>query len=330
MKLVLTGATGFLGQRTLEHLVNDDRIHSIIANGRKIKNEIQVFKHEKIKYLLGDVSDEKFAFKLLLNATHVVHAAGLSSPWGTYTDFEKANLITQKNLISAAKKNQLKKFIHISTPSMYFELLDKMDVKEDDPLPKNLVNDYALTKRLAEIELINSELPYVILRPRALIGRGDTVIMPRLIRAHQEGRLKIIGNGENLADLTAVVNVAEAIRLSLFAEDKALNEIYNITNGEPIKLWESISWMLTQLKLDPPTKKIPFSLVYFIASLLEIKAKINGNQEPALTKYGVGTLAKTITLDISKAKKLLKYKPIMNNEEGMDEFVKWYLEHATN
>ena len=44
---------------------------------------------------------------------------------------------------------------------------------------------------MAEIELENSELPYVILRPRALAGRGDTVIMPRLIRAFEEGKLKI-------------------------------------------------------------------------------------------------------------------------------------------
>ena len=121
---------------------------------------------------------------------HLIHAAALSSPWGKYEEFEKANLHTQQNLIASAKKNWLNKFVFISTPSMYFEMKDKFTVRESDPLPSKFINAYAETKRLAEIELEKSDIPYVILRPRALTGRGDTVIMPRLIRAFDEGRLK--------------------------------------------------------------------------------------------------------------------------------------------
>jgi nucleoside-diphosphate-sugar epimerase len=327
MKVVLTGATGFLGQRTLEHLSQEDGIQLIVANGRKIRNEKELFRHDKVQYVLGDVSEDKFVRKLISGATHIIHAAGLSSPWGTFDEFEKANLNSQKNLIAAAKENKIERYIHVSTPSMYFELDNKFGVKESDALPKKMVNNYALTKRLAEIELINSNLPFVILRPRALIGRGDTVIMPRLIRAHKEGRLKIIGDGENLADLTSVINVAEAIRLSLFTKGDGLNQIYNITNDEPVVLWDSISWMFEQLGLNPPRKKIPFRIVYFIASLLELRAKILNKSEPSLTKYGVGTLSKSITLDISKAKDLLNYSPLMNNKQGMEEFINWYREN---
>ena len=64
----------------------------------------------------------------------------------------------------------------------------------------------------------SSNLPYVIFRPRALIGRGDHVIMPRVINAFEKNKLKIVGDGENLVDLTPVSNVVDAILLSIHNE----------------------------------------------------------------------------------------------------------------
>ena len=326
MKIVLTGATGFLGYRTLERLVLQDEIVSIVATGRTIKSTHHL-EHRKVTYILGDLNDETFVENLLKNASHLIHAAALSSPWGKYKEFERANLNAQQNLIASAKKNGLNKFVFISTPSMYFEMKDKLNVRESDPLPSKLINAYAETKRLAELALEKSSIPYVILRPRALTGRGDTVIMPRLIRAYDEGRLKIIGNGENTADLTSVANVAEAIILSLNAEGKGLNNTYNITNGSPVKLWESIAYVLRKLDKEPPTKKVPFGVVKFLAQVMEWKSKLTNMKEPALTTYGVGILAKSLTMDISKAQELLGYKPKVSTEEAINEFVKWYKEN---
>lgn len=326
MKILLTGATGFLGYRTLESLVLKQGVLSIIAVGRTIK-ETHLVEHSKIEYRLGDLCDKDFVDGIVKGCSHIIHAAALSSPWGKLDDFYKANVISQRNLIDAAKKHAVKKYIFISTPSLYFELKNKFNIKESDKLPKKFINDYAATKYQAEMELVKSSTPYVILRPRALTGRGDTVIMPRLIRAHQEGRLKIIGDGENIADLTSVANVVDAIYLSLNADEKAINEIYNITNGEPVKLWGAIETVLKKLNKIPPTKKVSFGLVKFIAQILEMKSKMTDMKEPSLTKYGVGTLAKSLTMDISKARALLNYEPQVSTEEAIEEFVKWYLEN---
>ena len=57
-----------------------------------------------------------------------------------------------------------------------------------------------------------------------------------------------MGNGENICDITGVVNVAHAIYLALQVEDKsALNQDYNITNDEPVMLWEEINKVLIEL-----------------------------------------------------------------------------------
>jgi nucleoside-diphosphate-sugar epimerase len=208
--------------------------------------------------------------------------------------------------------------------SLYFELKDKLQIKESDPLPKKLINQYAVTKRLAEIELENSPIPFVILRPRALTGRGDTVIMPRLIRAYDEGKLKVIGDGKNWVDLTAVSNVVDAIILSIKVSGGGINQTYNITNGKPVQLWASIAQLLPLLNRELPKNRIPYLLAINVARVLEFISKATTNKEPALTVYSIGILAKSFTLDISKAKKLLGYNPTIFTDEAITEFAEWY------
>ncbi len=138
---------------------------------------------------------------LVMDVDYVIHAAALSSPWGKYSEFEDANLRSQINLIHSVQRSKLIKYIYISTPSMYFDSNNRTNIRENEALPRKFVNAYAHTKRMAELELIQSGLPYVILRPRALTGRGDTVIMPRIITSYKEGKLKIVYKDVNRNDL---------------------------------------------------------------------------------------------------------------------------------
>jgi 2-alkyl-3-oxoalkanoate reductase len=326
MKILLTGATGFLGYRTLEKLINEPEIKTIVATGRNLLDYRKIT-HEKVQYQIGELEDIDFVKKITKGVDIIVNTASLSAPWGKRTAFIQANLNTQNNLIHAAKERGIERFIYISSPSIYYNGKNRWDVKEAELLPKKFINEYARTKYEAEQILNRHFTPYIILRPRALIGRGDSIIMPRLIRAVSEGRLKVIGKGNNIVDLTSVSNVADAIKLALKAPKEALNEAYNITNGEPVNLWEQIELVLKQLNLELSAKRIPFVIVDNIARLLEIKSKLTNNQEPTLTRYGVGTLAKSFTLDISKARELLGYNPAMNTESAINEFVNWYKQH---
>lgn len=257
MKILLTGATGGLGFRTLEKLIENPKIEKIIATGRVIR-PTHFVEHSKVNYILGDLENADFVSELVKKADYIIHAAALSSPWGKYSEFEKVNVFTMNNLINAAKIHNIKRFVYISTPSLYFNGQDRFDVKESEQLPTTFVNAYSKTKYEAELALEKSGIPYVTLRPRALIGRGDTIIMPRLIRAFEEGKLKIIGNGKNIVDLTSLANVAESIELALFVNDAGLNQIYNITNGEPVQLWETIEKVLTLLGHEMNKKKVPY------------------------------------------------------------------------
>lgn len=328
MNILLTGATGFLGFRVLEKLVKLPYVNRILATGRTMIPYRKII-DSKVTYLFGDLENESFVNSLFDSIDIIINCASLSAPWGNKNKFVAANIQTQTNLIAAANIKKVSKFIYISSPSIYYNGEDRLGIKESDSLPKKFVNQYARTKFEAEQLLVNSLIPYIILRPRALIGRGDSVIMPRLINAFDQGRLRVIGNGQNMVDLTSVSNVADAIVLSLLAKETALNHAFNISNGEPVNLWEHINCVLAALNKNLGVKKVPFLIADSFAHFLEIKSRLTDNKEPTLTRYGVGTLAKSFTLDINKAKNLLNYNPNMNTEASVNEFINWYKNYET-
>ncbi len=332
--ILVTGATGFLGSRTVERLVQAYPQHTVIAAGRTIKAHAYI-DHPRVHYQLGDLADPAYVAAIFQRQPiqAVVNCAALSSPWGRDEDFYRANVRSQQHLIEQAQQTGVNRFVFISTPSLYFNYRDRLNIRESDPLPPKFVNAYARTKREAEILLEQSGLSYIALRPRALIGRGDTVIMPRLIRAYEEGRLKIIGSGQNRVDLTPVSNVVDAILLGLEAPESACGRPYNITQAEPVLLWPHIHSVLTQLGFEPSAQKVPFWLVHTVAGLMELYAKsLGGGKEPTLTRYSVGTLARHFHMDITQAQTRLDYQPRQSVAEAITEFVTWYqsLEYDAN
>jgi nucleoside-diphosphate-sugar epimerase len=204
-------------------------------------------------------------------------------------------------------------------------------VGEDDPLPPP-INHYAATKREAErlVRAAHAEgLSSIILRPRAIFGPGDTTIFPRILRALETGRLPVIGDAHNRVDLTYIDNAVQAVERALAAPDAVCGQAYNITNGEPVLLWETLRWLCRELALPPPRGRVPRSLGMLLGGALELyHHALRPNEEPKLTRYSVQVLACTMTLDISRARRQLGYAPDVTVQQGLTRFVAWWKEQA--
>ncbi|MEM9983847.1 MAG: NAD-dependent epimerase/dehydratase family protein [Bacteroidota bacterium] len=323
--VLLTGATGFLGFRTLERLAHEMESGRVIATGRTLRPSHEVVS-SKVSYRLGNLTESAFVAGLFEEhpIRAIIHCAGLSSPWGKPEAFYQANVLSQQHLIKRAKRHGIKRFVFISSPSVCATHRDRHQVKESDRLPAP-INEYARTKRLAEELLVKTDLSWITLRPRALVGRGDTVIMPRIVQAVESGRLRILGSGKNLVDLTPVSNVVDAIVLSLEVSEKSTQHIYHISNGKPVSMWEAIAYVLQALGYEAPKRKIPLSLAIGVARVMEGWAKLRGAElEPALLPYSVSSLGRSFSLDIRKAQTLLGYQPQQSIYAAMDEFVEWF------
>jgi len=327
-KIVVTGAAGFLGGRTAKFFASHFTNDQIIATSRRKSRENEL-NTSLCKFKAGDLCNIDFCESITQDVDIVIHCAALSAPYGSYDLFYKSNFLATKNLLESSIKNGVKRFVFISTPSIYFNYFDRFNVSEKDPLPNKMVNHYAQTKLLAEnlvLQSNNNKIETIALRPRAIIGAEDTVIFPRILDAYYKGKLKIIGDGENICDFTCVRNVIESIICAINAPKNAYGEAYNITDGKSFKFWDVLNYALNALEQEPPKKRVPKFIALYAAGLFELKAKLlNEKKEPILTKYGVGILTNNFTLDISKAKELLSYKPVMGTFEGINEYILWHL-----
>lgn len=328
MLILITGASGFAGGRIATALSRHYGPQAIRATGRDPNKCRQWGQQTGLECIPGDLSDPDFVKKLMEGVDVLVHCAALSSPWGSYADFFRANVTPTQLLLDAAVRNGLQKMVYISTPSVYFNYSDRFGVHEDDPMNYPFVNHYTRTKFEAEMRVrdyATNGLPAVILRPRAIIGAGDTVIAPRLLRAHQEGRLRIVGRGHNMAEFTSAANLAHAVRLAIEAPDSCQGEVFNITDQEPLALWDVVQMILGRLGMETDLKKVPYPVAYSAAWLSERWHRLlKLATEPTLTCYSVGILRYSLTMDPKKAQNLLGYRPLMTTEEGIQEFTNWY------
>lgn len=322
--IVITGASGFLGGVAATEYSKDPGF-KVTATSRRASDN---FNDTAADYLRGDLCDNHFCDSLTRGKEYVVHCAALSSPWGRYLDFELANIVATRNLLDASVRNKVKRFVFISTPSIYFNFTDRYNIRETDPLPTRMVNWYAQTKLAAEGDVLARNgigIETIALRPRAIIGAGDTTIFPRLLTAYSTGKLKVIGDGNVKCDLTCVKNVVHAIRMALCAPATSLGLAYNISDGDPAVLWDMINYTLAQLGHEPVKRKVPYALADGFAGLMEWNYRMfRNNQEPPLTRFGIGVLAKSLTMDISRAKDLLDYHPVQTTLQGVNEFIDWY------
>ncbi len=327
MKILVTGGTGFLGRRTIEMLLNQGHQLTGLGRNAQIGSELQKLGANFIRADLSDISKLQTACEA---QDVVIHCAALSSPWGKKEDFIQSNVEGTQNILRAAIDSKIHRFVHISTPSIYIDSKSRLNIRESDPLPKNSINEYARTKRIAE-ELVRQsneqgKISAVILRPQGIFGPHDSAILPRVIQVtRKKGFFPFIGDGENLIDMTYVDNVVHAISLCLKGKGAAATGAFNITNGEPAKNYELIGQILSGLEIPFRWKRIPFSVALNLASALEWTHRhwIQG-KEPLLTRYSVLALSQSRTLNIEAAQQQLGYQPLISLESGIQKTIQWW------
>ncbi len=322
MKILVTGATGFAGGHILRYLSKLYGIDNVHATGRN-KYKAKELIAEGYTMHIGDLINVDFVNSQLMGYDIVVHCAAKSSMWGSYNSFYQANVIATQNILKIVSTNQ--QLIYISTANMYFDYSNRNNVSELDVYPDYFSNHYSSTKYKAEelVMSISDKSFVTILRPRAIVGIGDTVVFPRLIRAYNEGRLRVVGTGNNSVDFTSINNLCHAINLCVEKKNSAKGEIYNITNDDTIVLWDEIRNILAGLGMDTNLKSIPYNLAYMFARYQELTTSEEDN-EPVMTCYGVAVLNYSMNLDINKIKKELAYEPKESSKQTLRDFIDWY------
>jgi nucleoside-diphosphate-sugar epimerase len=321
---VITGATGFIGRNIAEsfHCRGD----TVFATGRseKVGRELS---DGGIRFTSADLSDENQVVGAFAPADCVIHCGGKSADWGTAPEFFDANVLGTQNVLRACERHDIRSLIFVSTPSIYFTGRDRFDISESDPLPEKQHTHYARTKLAAERELLalsDRGFRIVILRPRAVLGPYDRTILPRIVSLSEKKRFPLINGGSALTDITYVDNVVDIVRLCLDAGESAWNQVYNVSNGEPICMRDWFAGVLEALDRPFRPKSVPESAASVVARLMEIATRLPfGPKKPSMTRFSVGYMAKSMTMSIDKARRLLGYQPAVSNDEGFQRLARW-------
>ena len=182
----------------------------------------------------------------------VFHNAAKAGAWGSYDSYHRANVIGTQNVIDACRAHGIGKLVYTSTPSVTHRATHPVEGGTADTVPygEGFKAHYATTKTIAEKAVLaanDASLATVALRPRLIWGPGDAQLLPRLVQRARAGRLRFVGDGNNLIDTTYIDNAAQA-HFDAFEHlapgAACAGRAYFISNGEPKPAREIVNGLL--------------------------------------------------------------------------------------
>lgn len=313
MKTILvTGGAGFIGSNLIEVLLKCKSVGRVVCVDNldpfydpafKRENIKPFLKNEKFKFYKVDIRNFAALEKIFENEkpTFVVHLAAKANARQSVKEpdeYQSVNIIGTLNLLELSKDYEIKKFIFISSSSVYGNSA-KSPFKESSTTDFPLA-PYGASKKAGEVLAYtyahNFKLPIVCLRLFNAYGerqRPDLVIYKWVENILKGEPIEMSGAGKRARDFTYVGDIVRAIELAM--KPGGDYEIINIGNSKPVSL----------------------------SVLLRHVEKVLGKKAIVKTRPSHHSSVESTSADIRKAKKVLGWEPEVSLEEGVTRFTKW-------
>lgn len=327
MKALVTGGNGFLGSAIVRMLQARGDTVTVFSRTPAAFIPNSEF---RIRHFAGDIRDAAALQKACSGMDALFHVASKAGVWGPTREYQSINVDGTRNVIDACWANGVGKLIYTSSPSVVFGRNDLCGVNESQPYPDRYLAAYPKTKAEAERMVLaanDATLSTVALRPHLIWGPGDPHLIPRVIDRARQGKLRQVGDGTNLVDITYIDNAAEAHVLAadaLSPSAPCAGRAYFISQGEPVALWPWLNELLKAVGAPPVTKKISPAMASLLGATLEgVHTIFRLRSEPLMTRFVANQLAKSHYFDISAARRDLGYFPRISLQDGMERLIDW-------
>jgi len=296
---LITGGTGFIGP----YLIN-----SLLKAGEKVKilsrktSNIDFLKGKNIELVFGDLSDPYSLERATKGVDTVYHLAALVGEKNVpYEEFEKANVIGTRNLIEACIKNEVRRFIFISSTEAMGNVING-----NEETPCKPITDYGKSKLEAEkiVNLYSRRIGITIVRASYVYGPGmRSTKIAKIFIDIMKKKVIILGKGDKLINFIFIDDFIKA--LSLIKENSmSIGQTYIISEGRPYLLREIIEIFRRETKAEKAIF-IPRFLAPFFSGRVQ---KIADNS----------------SFDITKARVDLGFYPSVALEEGIKKTIEWF------
>lgn len=327
-KAVVTGGVGFLGQHLVQQLLDSGKYEVTVF-------DIRDTGVSKAPVVVGDLRKPEQVSAALRGADVVFHCA-TATPTGenvlNKALMDGVNVDGTTHVIAACVEHGIPRLVFTSSSSVVTDGSPLYNVDESRPYSRKPMDYYTKTKIKAEQLVLAANgkgaLRTVALRPSAIFGGGDLVMVPTLIKQARLGKSKyIIGNGKNKIDWTYVGNVAQA---HLDAADALADpqraaivagKPFFITNQEPRLFWGFLGDICEGLGYVRPHIRLPFPLMLFLAVVFEyVVCPLVKPFKKLTTEFTVGRMliiSRERTFSSEAARKELGYIPKVKMDEAL-------------
>lgn len=314
----VTGGSGFIGGRLIARLVGEGWAVRALARSPRSEAAVRELGAEPVA---GDLDDVAAMTAGAQGSQYAFHAAAALGDWGRREEFERVNVAGSANVVAACRAAGVARLVHVGTEAALMHGQPLVGVTEETALAPDSPALYSATKARAEqVVLAGSRdgLETVVVRPRLVWGAGDTTILPGLIDAVRSGRFRWIAGGRHLTSTTHVANVLEGLMLG--AERGRPGRAYFVTDGEPVVFRDFVCDLLATQDVDVPDREAPAALVRALAAVGEtVFGALRIRRPPPVTRLAYWLTALETTIDITRAREELGYRPVMSIPDGMAE-----------
>ena len=322
MKILITGAAGFIGSNLVDYFLEKD--FNVIGLDNFSTGFHDNIKHNvsnpNFSFLEGDIRNLKDCIKATNGVDYVLHQAALGSVPRSIQDpvtTNEVNISGFLNMLEASKTNNVKRFIYAASSSTYGDSksLPKIEDKIGNPLSPYAVTKY-VNELYADIYSRTYKMETIGLRYFNVFGRRQTpngayaAVIPKFIKNFLDGESPVInGDGSYSRDFTYIDNVLQMNYLAMnTTNSKAINQVYNTAVGD-------------QITIKQMAELIREELSSFNKSILKIPIVFGPNRD--------GDIPHSMA-SIEKAKALLNYSPSHSFKQGLKESIKWYFKELSD
>jgi nucleoside-diphosphate-sugar epimerase len=328
VRALVTGAAGFLGSHIVDAcLARGDEVSALVRPSSDLSYLRTL---PAVTLNRGDLSDVASLEQATRGVDVVYHSAARVLDYGSRRDFHEANVAGTARLLEAARKNGVRRFVFVSSPSVVGDGRDQLDVDESYPYPASFLNLYSETKAEAEKLVLQANGTGIVtcaVRPRAVWGQRDRHgYMPKILARLADRRMRDLSGGREIrASLCYCENAAQACVLAAVAPG-AGGRAYFVTDREVVDVWEFMGTVARTFGVPAVGRKVSPAVLRIVVEIVHAlwKVPVLGHRRPPpVSRYSVSLLTRSSTYDTSAARRDLGYEPRVTQSEGLERLRTW-------